>query len=208
MATPSRRETLFPGSSTVLGKRFVRDEDVTNNSSRLSASQVPKVPDFLSNKRHEAPPALPVKVNPHSQRFAINGRFSRPNPPLSRGPVYHRSNPWESYYPILDENQAGRVTIAHKNDPKHPIVVIKQRACAEEARLKKIFRSDHKNVVLLIETYYYNQNLYFVYESMDVSLAEIQSTPYGIFEEFHIATVCKEVINPWLKYSTLPKLTF
>jgi len=47
--------------------------------------------------------------------------------------------------------------------------------------------------VSLHEVYIYNERLYFIYEYIDVSLAEIQVTPYGEFIAFQIATIYKEV---------------
>ncbi len=196
MSTPNKRDTLFPGSSNVssLGKRGPPDDDRT---SRLSASQIPRVPDFLPSKRRAPPPAaLPVKVNPNSQHFSTTGRFSRPKPLIPQGPVCSKSNPWEAYYAILKEGQSDRVTIAYKKELQHPIVAIKQRVHEGGDDLKKIIASCHENIVSLYEAHFHDGNLYFVYESMDVSLSEIQSTPYGTFAEFHIATLCKEVFIP------------
>lgn len=45
----------------------------------------------------------------------------------------------------------------------------------------------------LHEVYVHDERLYFIYECMDVSLAEIQATPYGEFAAFQIDTICKEV---------------
>ncbi|KAL6716966.1 hypothetical protein ACLMJK_004879 [Lecanora helva] len=189
MAAANKRDTLFPGSS-VLGKRD------SSGSPRLSASQLPPIPDFPPNKRRTPLPApLPVKINPNSQSFSSNGRFQRLEPSISLAPICRMSNPWLRYHAILEEAQGDWVTIANAKEPKHPIVVIKRRACPSDDVRQKIIGISHENIVALYEAYLYEGNLYFAYELMDVSLAEMQSTPYGILAEFHIATICKEVIT-------------
>ena len=194
MATPNRRGTLFPGSPNPngLGKReFPNDED----SSRLSASQIPSIPEDLPNKRRAPlPAALPVKINAHSQQFSTSSRFPRPTPSVARREICTLNDPWKLYYPILEEDQAGHVTIAYKHELKHPIVVIKKQIQKAEDNLKRISSTSHENVVSLYDAHSNAGDLYLVYESMDVSLTEIQSTPYGTLAEFHIATICKEVI--------------
>ena len=46
-------------------------------------------------------------------------------------------------------------------------------------------------------TFLHEETLYFVYEPVQVSLADIQSTPVGQFASHHIATVCDEVHILW-----------
>ena len=48
--------------------------------------------------------------------------------------------------------------------------------------------------------FYRQGNLYSVYGPMEVSLAEIQATPYGIFEAYHIAVICQKV---WVSHRLL-----
>ena len=119
MATPNRRDTVWPGSlnGASLGTRRSLTDDEA--SSRLSASQILSIPDFRSNKKRANPPALlPVKVNPKSQQFDRK-RFPR---------RCIKGNPWEPYFPVLKEEQAGEVTIFYKKTPHHPIVAIKPLA--------------------------------------------------------------------------------
>lgn len=201
MASPNRRGTLFPGSSSVqsLGKRSASDND---SSPRLSASQILEVPKALTNKRRALPLALPVKVKTDSQFYTTSARFPRPNPPVRSEPISCESDPWEEYYAVLDEDQAGDITVAYKKEIKHPIVAIRRIANARKEDLKKVSRSCHENIVSLHKVHFQKEALYFVYESMDVSLAEIQSTPYGKLAEYHIATICKEVSGPSMQPSS------
>ena len=190
MATPSRRDTLFPGSSSAQGLGKRRNPNDEDHSSRLSASQIPPLPH---KRRAPPPPALPVKVNPESQHFTTSSRFPLAKHSVSLTPICRNTNPWERYFAILEEEQA---TVAYRKEPKHPIVAIKHQARPSGDTPKKIITLSHENIVTSFEAYLYDGNLYFIYDLMDVSLAEIQSTPYGTFEEYHIATICREVLIP------------
>ncbi len=79
MATPSRRDTVWPGSlgGISLGKGNSRSDD--ENSSRLSASQIPPVPEALPNNRRARPPGVGfgLTVNTSSQQFTHGARRLR-----------------------------------------------------------------------------------------------------------------------------------
>lgn len=133
MGTPSRRDTVWPSSigGIGLGKRIARSDD--EDSSRLSASQIPKVPEGLPNKRRARPPGIGfgLTVNPSSQQFTHPARSIRPDPseftpdpqqvPDSKillqtdrpNSISVQGDPWKRYFRILTEENNGPVTITY-----------------------------------------------------------------------------------------------
>ena len=195
MSVPERRLTRFPGSSTIssLGKRRGEAEP---DPSTLSPSKIPKVPEFLQNKQRAHPPAIPLKANPKSQQFSSASRFPKKADTSQRVAICQNGNPWQEYYGILREDQAGQVTLAYKSEIEHPVFAVKKHVCEDSTSVRNIIRCLHKNIVCLYDAYFEKDSLYLVYESVTFSLAEIQSTQYGKLAAFHIAAVCREVCNP------------
>jgi len=203
MSSSDRRATVFPGNANVSLPSKRPAEAESESSLRLSLSNIPKVPKFLQDQPRKRPAQLPVKVNPTSQRFsptkspnvAPRSRLSQPDKSshVAQGTLYHRRNPWKEYYAILREEQAGNVTLAHKQELEHPIVVVKQQRCTNSTSVKGVAPCSHENVVSLLEIFYDEDVVFFIYECMDVSLAEIQSTRYGNLASYQIAAVCREV---------------
>ena len=195
MATPERRPTVFPGSSTanVPSKRSFTE--VNESSSRLSASKIPRVPDFLKDNQRPHPPALPVKAKSNSNQYQHqNGPLPIPR---KLSPSIQRGDPWETYRAILRESQGDPVTLAHEVDSKHEVVAIWERKCVDSTVLNRLTRYHHINLVTLYTTFLHKDTLYFLCEPMEVTLADIQSTPVGAFEAYQIAAVCVEVRFYW-----------
>ena len=192
MATPQRTNTKFPGNSP-LGKRRAETD---LESPRLSASNIPKVPRFLGTRQRVSPPAqLPIKPNHRSQQFSPTSRFDKQKPaPLSRSFVNH-CNPWQGheYLAILKGSHRNGVIIAHKQEISHPMVAVTQ--CDHSANVKNLISCSSQNLVHLYEVYNHDDKLYFMYECMDISLCDIQATPYGDFAPYQIAAICQEVIS-------------
>ena len=190
MAAPERRATVFPGSSTVQlpSKRPAEGPDA---STRLSASKIPRVQDFLKEPQRPHPPALPVKAKSDSNQY--RHRHERVlAAPKARSAIL-RGNPWERYRAILKESPGETVTLAHEIDSKHEVVAIREQKCTDSGALKRLTLCRHANLVTLHVTFLHEDVLSFVYEPMEVSLAEIQSTPLGALEAYQIAAICAEV---------------
>ena len=211
MDTPQRRNTKFPGNSvSSLGKRPA-DTDV--DSSRLSASKIPKIPKFLESRQRINPPAvLPIKPNHRSQQFSPTSRFNNgKKQTFSPQNFVNNCNPWQGheYLAILKEKQDGGAIIAHKQEISHPLVAVKQLGCSNRTGVKNLVRCSHENIVHLYDVYVHSNSLYFMYECSDVSLSDIQATPYGDFATYQIAAICQEVVNRAANsYSSLTRLRF
>lgn len=188
MATPQRTNTKFPGNSP-LGKRRAETE---TDSLRLSASK------FLESRQRVNPPAaLPIKPNHRSQQFSPTPRFSnKKKQNFSPQNLIINCDPWQGheYLAILKGTHHGGVTIAHKQEISHPLVAVKQLDSRDRSNIKNLVRCSHENVVYLYEVYDHGNRLYFMYECTDVSLSEIQATPYGDFAPYQIAAICQEVV--------------
>ena len=161
MSVPEKQRTQSPESSSTssLGKRRADTEP----EARLSTSKIPKVPEFLQHRPH--PPAIPLKANPNSQQFSSTSR-----PPMRsedaniRGAISPKGNPWQEYYAILKEDQAGQATVVYKQVNEHPIFAVKEHAWKESTSVQNFIRCSHKNTVGLYEAFFENESLYLIYE--------------------------------------------
>jgi len=82
------------------------------------------------------------------------------------------------------------------------IVAIRRYARKDEESIKYIIRSSHENIVSLQECFVSTDCLYFVYEYIEISLAEIQATPCGALEAYYTAVICQKVKH--FLWSALP----
>jgi hypothetical protein len=176
----SRRETVFPTSADQ-GKPL---QDISRD--RAQPTQQAKLKRQID--RTPLPPRLPLSVNPHATQwnprsakrlftsFCING------------------SPWDQYFPILPDQQAGPVTVVHENCPEFPVYVIKERRLETADKPSRLLKISHPQIVRLHAAYTEKSILFLVYEAMDVSLEQIQRCPYGPFKEFEMATICREII--------------
>ena len=200
-----RTNTRFPGSpNSSPGKRHaVADVETSakrreNGSSRLSlATDVPIPPKFLENRQRFRPPAaIPLQVNPSSQQYAANPRPRKGRAQqVKQSTFIQKGNPWQEnrYLGIIKETQESEVIIAHKQEPEHPIVSVREHECSNEAVIKKIAQCSHENIVHIHEVFVDQNRVFFMYERMDVSIAEVQAGPYGHLQSYQIAAICQKV---------------
>ena len=104
--------------------------------------------------------------------------------------------PFRRYKPILTEDQAGMITVAHSINSAFDVVAIRKRSVPY--RKGSVLRCSQKNLVALKEAFYYEDCFYFVYEPMAVSLAALQCVPGDDFVAYEISAVAKEVCTPLL----------
>lgn len=164
MSSAEKRLTKFPGNSVNPKRCQIESHSKCLELHTSSLSQI-----------RNRPPALSLKIIPQPIKTCYN------------------ASPWENYYVILKENQAGEVTIAYRQEPGRQIVAVRELKPAPDNALENLRPISHTNVVTFQCAYLNNNMLYFVYDYMDVSLAEIQSTPCGKFASFQIAAICKDL---------------
>lgn len=183
-----RRLTIFPGTSNphLIRKRAEINLPALPTPPTLSPS-ISEIPVPTYTRRSIPHPKIPVNVSSASQ-----SSFKRPKAERN---FAQEKDPWLVYHTVLTEDQAGPVTLAYRQEPAFPIVAIKERKKTVDDPMCRLYKTSHPNVVALQEVFLNQNTLYFMYESMVVSLAAIQASPCGNLAAYEIATVCKEVCN-------------
>ncbi|KAL8855255.1 MAG: hypothetical protein Q9178_008092, partial [Gyalolechia marmorata] len=184
MDSAEKRITRFPGNASVLGKRAADTESSPHR--RLSTSSLPRVPSF--HARPQPPALIKLKVNTDSQQYSARTKHQK----TIKGARWKDGSPWSNYYAVMKEDQAGEVTIAYENEIHHQIVVIREYRHDNKNQAKQLSKGGHSNIVELKEIFRTQSVLFFVYEWIDVSIAEVQSAPCGKFASYQIAAICKE----------------
>lgn len=105
------------------------------------------------------------------------------------------SNPWDQYQEIFKMKQAGPARFVHSKDDTFSEMIIKEKTVHSKAWLTKLSAISHKNIVPLREVLYHNSTIYFVYEVLDVSLAQVFATPLGRLEAYEVAAFCHEILE-------------
>lgn len=90
------------------------------------------------------------------------------------------------------EEDEGSTIIAHKKELTHDVVALRKTTCPAGNGFTGLKRCTHPNIVTLHEIYADRDCLFFMYEQMDVTIAEVQASPVGNFAPYQIAAVCHE----------------
>ena len=200
----NRRNTKFPGNLASSPNRKRRADTEIDTSEkrrtgaapfRLSASAIPRPPQLLETSTRVRPPAaLPVKANAHSQQFSPNPRFkTKETQALVKRDFVHKCDPWqENEYRRIFKCGDGKI-IAHKQEITHAIVAVKEHSYKNDENIKNLAGCIHENVIQIKEAYVDQGKIFFMYEFTDVTLSEIQATPYGEFTPYQIAAICQKV---------------
>jgi serine/threonine protein kinase len=101
--------------------------------------------------------------------------------------------PWERYRKSFSLNQAGCGQVVHANDSSFREGIIKT-VNTTRSELSRIISSPHKNLVHLQEAFYHNDQIFLLYEIMDISLAQLFTTPFGSLQLFEVAAFSKELL--------------
>lgn len=103
------------------------------------------------------------------------------------------SDPWKLYHKSFKIDQAGSGYVVHRNDESFREGIIKV-VKAPRSELSKIMTDPHTNFVHLHEVFYHDGQIFFFYEMMDVSLAQIFSSPLGRLQLYEVAAFSKEIL--------------
>ena len=109
--------------------------------------------------------------------------------------IRKNENPWDRYRPYMKLQQAGPAKAAYLKDGSFDEMAVKEMKVPNKNLLSQIKSTGHKNIVKLHEAMYYEGSIYFFYEVMDVSLAQVFGTPLGRLLHFEVAAFCKEVLE-------------
>lgn len=196
-SSQERRVTKFPGSalSSLITKTLTGLD--STNASELNSSDLPKISEKQHTQLRSRPPALSIKVNTFQQ---ANSFLETKNSETKKSKtiICRPDTPWKDYKSVLIENQVESIILAQKSTLSHTMIEIKIRQAEQKKCLKHLESFSHFNIVNLKEAFLADNEMYFVYEWMDVSLADIQCTLSGRLIFYQIATVCKEVYVQYL----------
>ena len=145
---------------------------------------------FLQPRKQQ--PRLPLQVNdaslfgnrlvpqsvPAPSQTLRNGQEALENPSRYRG--------------ILEEDQAGDCTVAYQMTADFPVVVLKKRVM-DNGHRSPLTLSYHANLCNLQDFFEETGTIWMVYECLDVSLEDIQTSPAASFKEYELAAIATEV---------------
>jgi hypothetical protein len=179
---PDRRVTQFPGSNET---GLILPQQVTPPN-EFNVAEPPAAKLKRRLQREAPPPRLPIKVKLDSNLWGQPSKRTITE-------FCEQASPWQKYQRIVSDCQAGPVVVAHEHRLTFSVVAIKQREVAAGWDFKRLIKVQHGNIVNLLAAFCDLSQLYLVYESMPVSLSDVQGCSYGPLKEFEMATVCKEV---------------
>ena len=179
MSSQSNRLTTFPHSSHYHERSRPRKRRSSTNG---KAEKRRYVRDRQSPP--PPPPPLPAMHPPCPQQ---NHELPSTTPP-------NASTNSNDFRRIIAEYQAGEGIVAHRVDSQFPLVLLKKRAKPESDTECLLTTTHHPNLVNLLAFFENDGEIKLVYECMQVSLLQLQASPYNAFAEYELATICKEVL--------------
>ena len=179
MSSQSNRLTTFPHSSHYHERSLPRKRRSSANGEAEKRRYV--------RDRHTPPPPLPPPPPvhpPHPQQNHI----------LPSTTSLNANTNANDFRRIIAEYQAGEGIVAHRDDSSFPLVLLKKRAKAQSDTECLLTSTHHPNLVNLLAFFEHDGAINLVYECMQVSLLQLQPSPYNAFVEYELAAICKEVL--------------
>ena len=90
--------------------------------------------------------------------------------------------------------QAGPGHFVHSKDDTFSEMIVKEVKVHSQTWLSRLSASSHKNIVHLREALYHNSAIYFVYEVLDVLLAQVFATLLGQLKAYKVAAFCYKIL--------------
>ncbi|EEP83050.1 predicted protein [Uncinocarpus reesii 1704] len=181
-----KRCTPFPGSFNINSDNS--QEDTGAGTACASSGAVDKAgqsPNKLRKRPQWRPPPLPLSVRQVPEKESSK-RCSRQFP--------ENGSPWDRYRPFTRRRSCGKIVLAH--DIRMPKTVVAFRDCkpSNAVNVQHLIKTAHTNLVNLRDAFIDRDIVYLAYERMDLPLEQLHSDVR--LEEGHIATVCREVVQP------------
>ena len=98
-----------------------------------------------------------------------------------------------AYHEFMTLDQAGPAIIGSTNTKDCALVAIKCSKVKCKGPLLGIIGLPSSHIVNLLDMFRKDEEIYMVYEQMDVSLRLINYIPHGAWNAYEIAAICKEV---------------
>lgn len=162
-------------------------------------TQVPINPDHLSRLPQKNKQELEAEAEQGGQKLQ---KYIKSIPVWDLKPLWggrtplqkEVSNPWDQYQEIFKMKQAGPGHFVHSKDNTFLEMIVKEVKVHSQSWLSRLSASSHKNIVHLREALYHNSTIYFVYEVLDVSLAQVFATPLDRLRAYEVAAFCYEIL--------------
>ena len=177
MSSQPNRLTTFPHSSHYYERSVPQKR-------RSSANGEAEKRRYIRNRHSPPPPPLPAAHPPRPQQ-------NHELPPATSSDASTNAN---TFRRIIAENQAGEGIVAHRDNSKFPLVLLKKRTKPEADTECLLTTTHHANLVNLLAFFEHDDAINLVYECMQVSLLQLQASPYNAFVEYELAAICKEVL--------------
>jgi serine/threonine protein kinase len=105
------------------------------------------------------------------------------------------ASPWQDYQKSFKLNQAGYGLVVHAKNATFAEGVLKEIRGYGKEKLSKITSYSHKNLVKLQKAFYDDGTVFLLYEMMDVTLAQIFSSPLGRLQLYEVAAFSQEILT-------------
>lgn len=180
-----RRHTTLRGGSA---RQLQQPEEKANEYD----IPFPRRPPRSAQKR-----PFPVNTSNHSfepiASAEVPAKRVKPAPREESRTVYHK---------FMTLDQAGPATVASDSTKFCALVAIKRSHVKSNDRIPPIKGFPAANVVNLIDIFREDEEIYMVYEQMDVSLRAANGISQGCWNSHEIAAICKEVSRRSILYQT------
>jgi serine/threonine protein kinase len=115
-------------------------------------------------------------------------------PDLSTPFSKETESPWQHYQKSFKLNQAGYGLVVHAKNATFAEGILKEIKCYGQEKLSSVTSYSHKNLVKLQRAFYDDGTVFLLYEMMDVSLAQIFSSPLGRLQLYEVAAFSQEIL--------------
>lgn len=105
------------------------------------------------------------------------------------------ASPWQDYQKSFKLNQAGYGLVVHAKNATFAEGILKEIRGHGKEKLSSVTSYSHKNLVRLQRAFHDDGAVYFLYEMMDVTLAQIFSSPLGRLQLYEVAAFSQEILS-------------
>jgi serine/threonine protein kinase len=105
------------------------------------------------------------------------------------------ASPWQDYQKSFRLNQAGYGLVVHAKNATFAEGILKEIRGYGKEKLSNVTSYSHKNLVKLQRAFYDDGSIFVLYEMMDVTLAQIFSSPLGRLQLYEVAAFSQDILT-------------
>lgn len=105
------------------------------------------------------------------------------------------ASPWRDYQKSFKLNQAGHGLVVHAKNATFAEGILKEIRGYGKEKMSNVTSYSHKNLVRLQRAFYDDGAIFLLYEMMDVTLAQIFSSPLGRLQLYEVAAFSQEILT-------------